>query len=73
VLTTLFHIPTRIESGGLSLPLLGWGVLLAVWAVIGLAALIWTSWRHGMAAAVRSLAPTARRQWGDHPLGTARP
>ena len=57
MLTTLFHIPTRIESGGLSLPLLGWGVLLAVWAVIGLAALIWTGRRHGMAAAVRSLAP----------------
>jgi len=57
VLTTLFHIPARIGIGGLSLPLLGWGLLLALWAVIGLVALAWTGWRQGLAAAVRSLAP----------------
>ncbi|NDH94179.1 MAG: hypothetical protein EBZ13_06545, partial [Planctomycetia bacterium] len=57
MLTTLFHIPSRIELAGLSLPLLGWGLLLAVWAVISVAALAWTSWRQGMATAVRSLAP----------------
>ena len=57
MLTTLFHIPARIGIGGLSLPLLGWGLLLALWAVIGLVALAWTGWRQGLAAAVRSLAP----------------
>jgi phosphatidylglycerol:prolipoprotein diacylglycerol transferase len=57
VLTTLFHIPSRIELAGLSLPLLGWGLLLAVWAVISVAALAWTGWRQGMATAVRSLTP----------------
>lgn len=33
MLSTLFHIPSRLTLGGWSLPLFGAGVLLAVWAV----------------------------------------
>lgn len=33
MLSTLFHIPTRLTFGDWSLPLFGWGLGLAVWAV----------------------------------------
>ena len=35
MLSTLFHIPTRLTLDGVSVPLFGWGVLLAVWVVAG--------------------------------------
>jgi phosphatidylglycerol:prolipoprotein diacylglycerol transferase len=57
MLTTLFHIPPQIEIGSVSLPLLGWGLLLAVWFMIGLAALLWSGRRQGVAAAISSLGP----------------
>jgi phosphatidylglycerol:prolipoprotein diacylglycerol transferase len=33
MLSTLFHIPTRLTLGEWSVPLFGWGLALAVWAV----------------------------------------
>jgi phosphatidylglycerol---prolipoprotein diacylglyceryl transferase len=56
MLPTLFHIPARIGFGTGSLPLFGWGLLLAVWAVAGAATVAWTAWRHGWPAAVGTLA-----------------
>ena len=53
--TTLFHVPTRIELGSGSLPLFGFGVLLAVWAVCGGTALLWTAIRHGVRQAAVSV------------------
>jgi phosphatidylglycerol:prolipoprotein diacylglycerol transferase len=50
--STLFHIPTRIAVGGGEVPLFGWGVLLAVWAVVALAIVARSALRHGLAAAV---------------------
>ena len=57
MLTTLFHIPLRIEVGGLSLPLLGWGLLLGVWAVLGAGGLIWASRQQGLRTAVGAFGP----------------
>ena len=34
MLSTLFHIPTRITVGGTSLPLVGFGLFLAVWGIV---------------------------------------
>ena len=34
MLSTLFHIPTRIALGNGSLPLAGFGLFLVVWAVV---------------------------------------
>lgn len=45
MLSTLFHIPARLALGDGSLPLFGWGVLLALWAVAGMAALARAAWR----------------------------
>jgi len=56
MLSTLFHIPARISFGDTSLPLFGWGVLLALWAVVSAAALGRSAWRHGWRDAVVSLA-----------------
>jgi phosphatidylglycerol:prolipoprotein diacylglycerol transferase len=56
MLSTLFHIPARIGFGTGSLPLFGWGVLLAVWAVAATAMVASTAWRCGWPAAVRNLA-----------------
>jgi len=50
MLSTLFHIPTRLTVGDSSLPLFGFGLLLAVWAACGTFA-VW-----------RSL---GRRQWRE--------
>jgi len=50
MLSTLFHIPARLTIGGLSVPLFGWGLLLAVWAACGAAACVRSvttrGWRH---------------------------
>jgi phosphatidylglycerol:prolipoprotein diacylglycerol transferase len=45
MLSTLFHIPGRISIGGASVPVFGWGLLLAIWAVAGLAMTGWAIWR----------------------------
>ena len=55
MLTTLFHIPARIDLGGASLPLFGWGLLLAIWALAGLVAASWAAWRGRLADLVFSL------------------
>ena len=49
--STLFHIPAHLGS----LPLFGWGLLLAVWAVLGSIALAWTSAREGISRAAAAL------------------
>jgi phosphatidylglycerol:prolipoprotein diacylglycerol transferase len=59
MLSTLFHIPARIALGGRSLPLFGWGLLLAAWAVAAAAMLAWTARRHGWRAALETLAVPA--------------
>jgi len=56
MLTTLFHIPARIGQGDASLPLFGWGLLLAAWAVAAVAMLVSTARRHGWRAAAETLA-----------------
>lgn len=53
--STLFYIPTAIEIGGATLPLFGWGVALALWAVIGGAGFAWTAARHGVGQAIRAV------------------
>ena len=49
--STLFHIPAHIGS----LPLFGWGLLLALWAVGGGGALAWTAAREGISRALAAL------------------
>jgi phosphatidylglycerol---prolipoprotein diacylglyceryl transferase len=58
MLSTLFHIPTRLTLGEWSVPLFGWGVALAVWAV-------WTAVTVG-----RSL---VQRGWRDTATALAMP
>jgi phosphatidylglycerol:prolipoprotein diacylglycerol transferase len=53
--TTLFHLPSRIALAGGDLPLFGYGVLLAVWAVLGIGAFAWSASRHGVRQATLSL------------------
>ena len=43
MLQTLFYIPTEIAG----VPLFGFGLLLAVWAVFSVAWLAWLGWRQG--------------------------
>jgi phosphatidylglycerol:prolipoprotein diacylglycerol transferase len=49
--STLFHIPAHIGS----LPLFGWGLLLALWAVGGGGVLAWTAAREGISRALAAL------------------
>ena len=49
--STLFHIPAHIGS----LPLFGWGLLLALWAVGGGGVLAWTVAREGLSRALAAL------------------
>ena len=58
MLSTLFHIPTRLTLGEWSVPLFGWGLALAVWAV-------WTAVTVG-----RSL---VQRGWRDTATALAMP
>jgi len=56
MLSTLFHIPTRITIGGVSLPLVGVGLLLGLWAVVAVVMLTRTATVHGWRMAVETLA-----------------
>jgi phosphatidylglycerol:prolipoprotein diacylglycerol transferase len=58
MLSTLFHIPTRLTLGEWSVPLFGWGLALAVWAV-------WAAMTVG-----RSL---VQRGWRDTAMALAMP
>jgi phosphatidylglycerol---prolipoprotein diacylglyceryl transferase len=53
VRTILFHIPNQIGGA----PLLGFGILLAVWACICLARLGWIVYRHGWSSEISSELP----------------
>ena len=53
--STLFYIPSALELGGGSVPLFGWGLGLAVWAVLGGAGFAWAAARHGFGPACRAL------------------
>ena len=55
MLSTLFHIPARITLGGASLPVFGWGLLLVVWAVAGVAVLARTARDHGWRTSLETL------------------
>jgi phosphatidylglycerol---prolipoprotein diacylglyceryl transferase len=55
MLTTLFHIPSRISFGAESLPLFGFGILLAVVVALGAVLLATTAARQGWRAAVSLL------------------
>jgi phosphatidylglycerol:prolipoprotein diacylglycerol transferase len=55
MLSTLFHIPTRITVGGASLPLAGFGLLLAVWGIVAAVMLARTAASHGWRAALETL------------------
>ena len=52
MLSTLFHIPTRLTLGEWSVPLFGWGLALAVWAV-------WTAVTVGRSLVQRGWCDTA--------------
>jgi phosphatidylglycerol:prolipoprotein diacylglycerol transferase len=56
--STLFRIPMQVAIGPWTLPLFGWGVLLAAWVVGGGAVLVRAARRQGLAAAVTSLGPS---------------
>jgi phosphatidylglycerol:prolipoprotein diacylglycerol transferase len=53
--STLFHLPTHLMVGGMSLPLFGLGLLLLAWAVLGGVGLAWAVFRHGVRPAAMSL------------------
>ncbi|HEX3999642.1 MAG TPA: prolipoprotein diacylglyceryl transferase family protein [Pirellulales bacterium] len=53
MLQTLFYIPDRVFG----MPLFGWGLLLAVWAVASAATLSYQVWRHGFGQQAASYLP----------------
>lgn len=53
--STLFHIPTTLDLGGAHVPLFGWGLALAFWAVVGGVGFARAAARHGLAPAFKSL------------------
>ncbi len=55
MLSTLFHIPTRITVGGTTLPLVGFGLFLAVWGIVAAVMVARTAASHGWRAAVETL------------------
>ena len=55
MLSTLFHIPTRITVGGTTLPLVGFGLFLAVWGIVAAVMLARTAAGHGWRAALETL------------------
>lgn len=54
--TTLFHVPTSLSWGDGRIALLGFGVVLAVWAAACVVAVAWLSRRQGFSETVRTLA-----------------
>jgi phosphatidylglycerol:prolipoprotein diacylglycerol transferase len=44
VLQTLFYIPNQIAG----MPMFGFGLLLAAWAVVSVGLLVWLAWRQGL-------------------------
>jgi phosphatidylglycerol---prolipoprotein diacylglyceryl transferase len=54
--STLFHLPQAIPWGDGSLPLFGFGLLVAVWSVLGGAWFVRVALREGAATATRQLA-----------------
>jgi len=56
--STLFHLPLHLSLGPWTLPLFGWGVLLAIWAVVGGTVLVRAARRHGLGAALAALGPS---------------
>ncbi len=55
MVSTLFHIPSRIGNAETGLPLFGFGLLLALWAVITVTAMAWATRRSGWPAAASGL------------------
>ena len=55
MLSTLFHIPTRLVVGNASLPLTGFGLLLAGWAVVAVLLLVRAVAAHGWRFAAETL------------------
>lgn len=53
MLQTFFYIPDRLFG----MPLFGWGLLLAVWAVASVLTLAYQTWRHGFGQEVLSYLP----------------
>ncbi|MBU6221314.1 MAG: prolipoprotein diacylglyceryl transferase [Planctomycetes bacterium] len=56
MLSTLFHIPTRLTVGAVSLPLFGFGLLFAVWVVGGAFAVSRSLGRRGWRDTAQALA-----------------
>lgn len=54
--STLFHLPTTLDLGGTTVPLFGWGALLAAWLVVAGGAFARAAIRHGPSSAAASLA-----------------
>lgn len=50
--STLFRVPMQVAIGPWSLPLFGWGILLAAWAVVGGIVIARATARQGFAAAL---------------------
>ncbi len=48
MVSTLFHIPSRLGNAESGLPLFGFGLLLVLWAVITVAAMAWATRRDGL-------------------------
>jgi phosphatidylglycerol:prolipoprotein diacylglycerol transferase len=55
MLTTLFHIPSRLPWGTEFLPVFGWGILLAALAIGGAIACLWIARHHGWPTAASTL------------------
>jgi len=53
--STLFHLPTHLPIGEGSVPLFGFGLMLAAWLVLGGVALARAAVRHGLPAALATL------------------
>jgi len=56
--STLFRVPLQVAIGPWVVPLFGWGILLAAWAILGGTALVRAMRRQGLAAALGSLGPS---------------
>ncbi|MFM7183524.1 MAG: prolipoprotein diacylglyceryl transferase [Planctomycetota bacterium] len=50
--STLFHLPTTLEIGGVTLPLFGFGILLAAWILVAGGGCAWVAARHGVRRAL---------------------